>query len=533
MKLKLISGILLSIFLVSCKTDTLVTYEVIPAPQSVEYKSGVLKLDKVVKVAYSADLSKEASFIKEALKSDFGVEAELVKEAKNADISLVMGKQGTSEKEDGYSVNVSSKGIKVSSSSATGIFYGIQTLRQIIQKKEEMLIVQKGTVSDSPRFSWRSFMLDEGRHFKGKEVVKQLLDEMALLKMNVFHWHLTEDQGWRIEIKKYPKLTEIGSFRDSTEINHFGSNVYDGKPHSGFYTQEDIKEIVAYAADRHILVVPEIEMPGHASAAIAAYPWLGTTGKQINVPCKFGVQYDIFNVTDPKVIEFFTDVIDEVIALFPSPVFHIGGDEVRYNQWNESPEVKSYMEKNNIKTPAELQVFFTNKISNILAAKNKRMMGWNEITGAKLHEYQSEKDTKEGNEKLADGTIVHFWKGDSSLILNTIHKGYDIVNSDNVYTYLDYDYKAISLQNAYDFNPIPAGLPKELETKVLGTGCQMWGEFIPTVESMNYKVYPRLAAYAEGGWTAAENKNYSRFKKALPHFLNRWSAMGIKYGPVE
>jgi hexosaminidase len=376
-------------------------------------------------------------------------------------------------------------------------------------------------------------MLDEGRHFKGKEVVKQLLDEMARLKMNVFHWHLTEDQGWRIEIKKYPMLTEVGSYRDSTEINHFGSNEYDGKPHQGFYTQDDIKEIVTYAADRHIMVVPEIEMPGHASAAIAAYPWLGTTGKKIKVPCKFGVQYDIYNVADPKVVNFLTDVIDEVITLFPSPVFHIGGDEVRYDQWNESPMVQSYMKKNDLATPAELQVYFTNTVSNILASKNKRMMGWNEITGAKLHEYQSEKDTKEGNEKLAAGTIVHFWKGDSSLIVSTLKKGYEVVNSFHEYTYLDYDYKSIPMEKAYNFNPIPAGLPTELQSKVLGTGCQMWGEFIPTTESMNYKVYPRIAAYAEVGWTEAGNKDYQKFKLALANFLTRWSSMGIKYGPTE
>lgn len=234
-------------------------------------------------------------------------------------------------------------------------------------------------------------MLDEGRHFKGKQVVKQLLDEMALLKMNVFQWHLIEDQGCRIEIKKYPKLTEVGSTRDSTEINHFSSNIYDGRLlHPG-----EIKEIVAYAADRHIQIVPEIEMPGHSSAAIAAYPWLGTTGKQIKVPCKLGVQYDIYNVADPKVIGFFNDVIDEVIALFPSSVIHIGGDEVRYDQWNASASVKSFMAKNKLKTPAELQVFFTNNISNMLLSRSKRMMGWNEITGDKLHEYQSDADTKE------------------------------------------------------------------------------------------------------------------------------------------
>lgn len=260
--------------------------------------------------------------------------------------------------------------------------------------------------------------------------------------------------------------------------------------------------------------------------------WLGTTGRQIKVPCKFGVQYDIYNVTDPRVIAFFNDVVDEVISLFPSPVIHIGGDEVRYDQWSASVPVKSFMAKNGLKTPAELQVFFTNNISGMLQAKNKRMMGWNDITGDKLHEYQSVADTKDVSQKLADGTIVQFWKGDSSLIVNTIKKGYEIVNSYHEYTYLDYDYKSIPLSKAYSFNPIPKGLPKVMEGKVLGLGCQMWGEFIPTTESMNLKVYPRLAAYAECGWTSQGKRNYDRFQKSLPYFLNRWKAKGIIYGPI-
>ncbi len=533
MKVNLISGICISLLMLSCKQEAPLNYQVIPTPQSVAYKTGHLELPSEVKIAFPESVKKEVDVLQEILSSDFNCRTILDPQNTLADIQLELNTGKTEKEKDGYSIDVSSKGIKITSGTSTGIFYGIQTLRQILRANEGKLTVQKGTISDYPAFEWRAFMLDEGRHFKGKEVVKQLLDEMARLKMNVFHWHLTEDQGWRIEIKKYPMLTEVGSYRDSTEINHFGSNEYDGKPHQGFYTQDDIKEIVTYAADRHIMVVPEIEMPGHASAAIAAYPWLGTTGKKIKVPCKFGVQYDIYNVADPKVVNFLTDVIDEVITLFPSPVFHIGGDEVRYDQWNESPMVQSYMKKNDLATPAELQVYFTNTVSNILASKNKRMMGWNEITGAKLHEYQSEKDTKEGNEKLAAGTIVHFWKGDSSLIVSTLKKGYEVVNSFHEYTYLDYDYKSIPMEKAYNFNPIPAGLPTELQSKVLGTGCQMWGEFIPTTESMNYKVYPRIAAYAEVGWTEAGNKDYQKFKLALANFLTRWSSMGIKYGPTE
>lgn len=533
MKLQSFLWIFLSTTLLSCKQTPPTEYQIIPEPQAIVYASGSLTLGESVKIAFPQEAVKEGELLKEYLLADFGMNAQTTEDGSGADITLQLNPEVKSANSEGYNLEVSKKQVIISSASNAGIFNGIQSLRQIIQKKEGGFIVQRGTITDAPAFSWRSFMLDEGRHFKGKQVVKQLLDEMALLKMNVFQWHLTEDQGWRIEIKKYPKLTEVGSYRDSTEINNFGSNLFDGKPHSGFYTQDDIRELVAYAADRHILVVPEIEMPGHSSAAIAAYPWLGTTGKQIKVPCKFGVQYDIYNVTDPKVIAFFNDVIDEVIALFPSQVIHIGGDEVRYDQWNASAQVKSFMAKNGLKTPAELQVFFTNDISNMLRGKNKRMMGWNDITGDKLHEYQSDADTKEVSQKLADGTIVQFWKGDSTLILNTIQKGYDIVNSYHEYTYLDYSYKSIPLAKAYSFNPIPKGLPQELQGKVLGLGCQMWGEFIPTVESMNLKVYPRIAAYAECGWTSPDKKNYERFQKSLPYFLNRWKAEGIVYGPLD
>ena len=533
MKLKLLLLIVLPGVFFGCKQTPPIEYQIIPEPQSITYSSGQFSLTESVKIAFSPAVDKEVGLLKEYLSEDFGMKIQTVENQKDADILLLLNPEVKMVNAGGYKLEVSKRKITIASDSNSGIFNGIQSLRQIIQKREGEFIVQQGIISDFPSFSWRSFMLDEGRHFKGKQVVKQLLDEMALMKMNVFQWHLTEDQGWRIEIRKYPKLTEIGSYRDSTEINHFHSNVYDGKPHSGYYTQAEIREIVAYGSDRHIRIVPEIEMPGHSSAAIAAYPWLGTTGKKIKVPCKFGVQYDIYNVTDPRVITFFNDVVDEVISLFPSPVIHIGGDEVRYDQWSASVPVKSFMAKNGLKTPAELQVFFTNNISGMLQAKNKRMMGWNDITGDKLHEYQSDADTKDVSQKLADGTIVQFWKGDTSLIVNTIKKGYEIVNSYHEYTYLDYDYKSIPLSKAYSFNPIPKGLPKDMEAKVLGLGCQMWGEFIPTVESMNLKVYPRLAAYAECGWSSQEKKNYDRFQKSLPYFLNRWKSKGISYGPIS
>lgn len=517
----------------ACKEAPTVDYLIIPQPNSISYTKGSFSFKKKAKVYFSDELENEAVLMKEYFDSDFGISFEEVDDEKSVDIILEIDKHYNSEKADGYKLAIGNKNIILSSNSRAGVLNGIQSLRQIVRTNKDKFIVQQGEINDYPAFSWRAFMLDEGRHFKGKEVVKNLLDEMSLLKMNVFHWHLTEDQGWRIEIKKYPKLTEVGSYRDSTEINHFHSEVFDGEPHSGFYTQEEIKEIVDYATKLHIMVVPEIEMPGHSSAAIAAYPWLGVTGKQISVPTRFGVQYDTYNVTDQRVLDFFNDVFDEIIELFPSQVIHIGGDEIRYNQWNDSYKVKSYMTKHGLNTPAELQVFFTNNISSLLKSKGKRMMGWNEITGARLHDYQTDEDTPESSQKLAEGTIVHFWKGDSALIINTLKSGYDVVNSFHEYTYLDYNYESIPLSKAYSFNPIPNGLPSNLEDKVLGLGCQMWGEFIPTVESMQTKVFPRIAAYAESGWTLPNNKNYNSFLESLNYYLKRWDKNGTVYGPLE
>ena len=523
--------LIISLLLVicSCRELPVEEYSIIPQPVEITYTQGQFKLKKSPAIAYPAELSNEAQLLQSYLSEDFSLQVKLREGKKSTDITLQLSSTVTPDEKEGYILDVTSGGILIKANSPAGILNGIQSLRQIIKSKNGRYVVRKAVITDYPAFSWRAFMLDEGRHFKGKNVVFDLLDNMAELKMNVFHWGLTNDQGWRIEINKYPKLTEIGAFRDSTEINHFHSNIFDGKPHGGFYTQAELKEVVEYAAKRHIMVVPEINMPGHASAAIAAYPWLGTSGEQIKVPTYFGVMYDIYNVADPKVLQFLEDVIDEVTAIFPAPIIHVGGDEVRYDHWRESPFIRAYMAKNKLNTPTDLQIHFTNNISKMLAAKKRRMMGWNEITGAKLHEYQPEADTKV-EQQLAEGTVVHFWKGDPTLMKQVIEMGYDVVNSTHDYTYLDYPYESISLEKAYSFNPVLEGLTAEQSKKILGLGCQMWCEFVPTVERLNYQVYPRLAAYAETGWTQMSNKNYECFQKRLNYFFERWKSKGVEYG---
>ncbi len=508
-----------------CAASQLYAVNIIPRPSEVKTTGANFSLtDQTAIIAGKS--ATEAGFLQQTLAVEYGLHLSAASKAASNYIRLDLQPQlSTDLGQEGYTLHADNNGVIITAATNAGVFYGIQSLRQIISANGNTYTISGIDIKDKPRFGWRAFMLDEARHFKGVATVKQLLDEMALLKMNTFHWHLTDDQGWRIEIKKYPLLTKIGSHRDSSQTA-FGSKIYRLVPHGGYYTQDQIKDIIQYATERHINIVPEIEMPGHASAAIAAYPWLGTRHEQIAVPAQFGVHYNVFNVTDPKVIGFLQDVLQEVMTLFPSKVIHIGGDEVKYDQWKADSGVVKYMREHHLSSPADLQIAFTNSISNYLAANNRRMMGWNEIMGVKLHEYNDANDVA-GTEKLAPQTIVHFWKGELSLIRDAVSKGYDVVNSYHSYTYLDYDFK---LDKAYGFDPIPAGLETQYHSKILGFGCQMWGEFIPDAQSMNVRVYPRLAAYAEVGWTMPANKNFAEFQQALNFFYSRWKKAGINYG---
>ncbi len=510
-----------------------------PRPNQYEFAKGHLNLNNEIKIfGNTPKLDEMVSYTTKTILEDAGLRliASPVK-TNSAFLKLELEDMKPESDMEGYTVEINRKGITIRASNETGIFYGVQTIRQMIlagKTPDGDCLLPIVKIKDRPRFAWRAFMLDEARYFKGKEQVKKLLDEMAMLKMNVFHWHLVDDQGWRVEIKKYPLLTEIGSKRTSTQIGpmKWKSPVQSGEPHEGFYTQDEIREIVDYATERHITIVPEIEMPGHSTAAIAAYPWLGTSGERIEVPVVFGVGKDVYNVADPKVYKFLTDVLDEVMTLFPSKVIHIGGDEVRYDNWKRSETVRAYMAEKNLQTPADLQIYFTNSISRYLQTKGRRMMGWNEIMGHKLHDYQDKTDT-ETREELARETIIHFWKGDIKLAENAASRGYQIVNSLHSSTYLDYDYKSISLKDAYLFEPVPDGLGAEYHAKIIGTGCQMWGEWIPTIGNMDFQVFPRIAAYSEVGWTMKENKDYGRFKAVLPYLLKIWTKHNIYFAPLE
>lgn len=519
---------------------------IIPMPLQIKVDAGKFTITPETLILADTASAETAKYLKVLLTSVVDLTYEIqdrnsLKEYENAIVIKTAPELTEQLGDEGYTLLVEKNGVEISAATSTGQFYGIQTLRQLLPEQIENkvksskldLSVHYIQIVDRPRFSWRAFMLDEARHFKGMAVVKKLLDQMALHKMNVFHWHLTDDQGWRIEIKKYPKLTEIGSKRNDSMIGGWGSDQFSGEPHEGFYTQEQIKEIIQYANERHISVVPEIEMPGHSASAIASYSWLGTIGEEIDVPVTFGKGYDIYNVANPNVEKFLKDVLIEVMELFPSKIIHIGGDEVGYDKWKASETVQAFMEKEGLKSPADLQISFTNRISNFIESHGRRMMGWNEILGgASLHNYHNEEDTKT-SQKLAQNSLIHFWKGDLVLAVEALTKGYDIVNSLHSETYLDYDYESIPLEKAYNYNPIPEGLDSTLYDKVLGMGCQMWGEWIPTVERMEYQVYPRLSAYAEVSWTEKDRKNFTNFIKRLQVMKKRWEIQGIKFANLD
>lgn len=413
---------------------------------------------------------------------------------------------------------------ELKASCRNGMLYALSTLLQLIERDGVQNKLPGCEIYDYPAFGWRAFMLDEARHFHGTEQVKKLLDEMVQLKMNIFHWHLVDDPGWRLQIKKYPLLTSVGARSNfsfmSRKITPLDTDSLDLSV-KWYYTQNEIKDIVRYAAERGITIIPEIEVPGHVSASVYAYPWLGASSKRADTV----VAGDLYDVTDPKVEQFLFDVLDEVMALFPGKIVHIGGDEANYAHWQNDPAINAFMKKENIPTYMDLQIWSINRLSKYIASKGARMMGWNEITGDNVREEAHVQ--KSQSEKLAPGTIVQFWDGAVSLINKSLGQGYDVVNSNRFFTYLDYPYEVTSLEKMYSFNPVPEGVAPADSKKVLGLGAQIWGEYTPTAERLNYQVFPRIGALAEAAWTARENKTgYALFKERLEVLEWRWKELG-------
>ncbi len=426
---------------------------------------------------------------------------------------------------EGYRLLVSPQAVTIESCEPGGVFYGIQSFRQLLpasversqRVSSEDWSLPAQAILDRPRFSWRGFMLDEGRHFQGKETVLRMLDLMALQKLNVFHWHLTDDQGWRIEIKKYPRLAEVGSQRAGTSKTILGKE-HDHIPHGGYYTQTHIHEIVEYAAERQITIVPEIEVPGHSRAALAAYPQFSCTGGPFEVATHFGIYPDIYCAGKEEVFSFLEDILDEVLDLFPSPYIHIGGDEAPKLRWKKCADCQWRLREEGLKDEHALQGYFTNRMMAYLHSKGRRGLGWNEIL----------------QEGLIDGAGVQFWAHGRQALLKAIRSGsHPVIMSTYLDTYLDHSYSLMPLSRAYRYEPVPAELGEEETVSILGLEFPLWTEWVPNRDRLDYQAYPRLTAMAETGWTSRERKDWADFLKRLETFLQRLDILGVRYAPLE
>ncbi|UDQ99210.1 beta-N-acetylhexosaminidase [Lentisphaerota bacterium WC36G] len=437
--------------------------------------------------------------------------------------------------EEGYILEVTPKNVVIKASTAKGAFYATQSLRQMLpvsMEKEVLNItaikIPAVKIADEPRFKWRGMMLDSCRHFTEVSDIKKIIDLMAMYKMNTFHWHLTEDQGWRLAIDKYPLLTEKGAFRKDTLLTHnrtLGKKdaKWAGKSYGNFYSKEEAKDIVKYAAERFITVIPEIELPGHSVAAVHAYPWLSCEGKDKAVWTRWGISDDIYCAGKESTFKFLEDVLTETMDIFPSKIIHIGGDEAKKNKWKKCQLCQKRIKDNNLKDEHELQSYFIKRINKFVQSKGREIIGWDEIL--------------EGG--LAEGAMVMSWRGTRGGI-KAAKMGHNVVMTPGSHCYFDH-YQSKNKANeplaiggftnvakVYQFNPTN-GLNKEEAKFIQGGQANVWHEYIRDQKYREYMIFPRLLALSEAVWTPMEKKNYDDFKKRLEKHYKRFDTLGVNY----
>jgi len=424
----------------------------------------------------------------------------------------------------GYRIAIGHGKIEVAARTARGLFYGGATVWQLLTPdaiRNTPAHVADGSIVDHPRFAWRGLMLDSARHFQSVTDIKKLIDWMSLNKLNVLHWHLSDDQGWRIEIPQYPELVKIGACRQVVGPDAALTGGPD-KPYCGFYTDAEVRDIVHYAAERFIDVVPEIDIPGHSQAAIAAYPWLGVTGKRPRVSTDWGINTWLLK-PDARSVKFVDDVMDHVMALFPSKYIHIGGDEAAKDQWEASPEVRAHMKKLGLANMEQLQGWFTTQVANYLQKHGRTAVGWDEI----LHG------------KAPASAVVMSWNAPSGAV-EALQQGHDVVMSSSPTLYLDHYQSDLhdeppgrpdveSLKDVYDYNPVPNGATAAEAQHILGVQANLWAEYMPTFARVQHAVFPRIAALSEIAWSPASTHDWSGFLQRMPAELARYRALGIEY----
>ena len=506
---------------------------IIPKPLSVKETSGSFIIGKDTKIYVDVNnksLKKIGEMLSAQLKLETGY-AISVNEKKGivAKNSIVLTQNGATDTlgTEGYNLSVRLDKIIIKSVHPTGVFYGMQTLFQLLPVKsvtinKNSFFIPCVEIIDKPRFGWRGMMLDVGRYFYSVDFIKKYIDYLAMHKMNSFHWHLTEDHGWRIEIKKYPKLTQIGAWREGTQYDRATSQV-DKNPHGGYYTQDQIRDVVAYASDRFVNIVPEIEMPGHTMAALVAYPELSCTGGPFKMPLYWNIQKDVYCAGNEQTFKFLEDVLSEVADLFPSPIIHIGGDECPKDRWKLCSKCQARMKAEGLKDERELQSYFIRRIENFLLTKNKRIIGWDEIL--------------EGG--LAPNAAVMSWRGIQGGI-EAARQHHDVVMSPVDYSYFDY-YQGepylepvafgglLTLEKVYSYEPVPVELNSDEVKFIKGVQANVWSEFIHSSEKVEYMSFPRVAALAEVGWTDPKLKSWEDFKRRMEDQYQRYDQVGLNY----
>lgn len=504
-------------------------YNIVPLPQTITMQQGkpfILSSQTIIVYNGNDDAMKtNADFLAEYINVITGFKPSVSTTKIKGSNSIVLSIDPKIKGKEEYKFIVTDKQVNISGSTSAGVFYGIQTLRKSLpleETKQNEVTLPAVKIQDSPLFGYRGVMLDCGRHFFPVSFVKKFIDILALHNLNTFHWHLSEDQGWRIEIKKYPKLTEIGSMRSGTVVGH-NSDVDDNIPYGGFYTQEQAKDIVEYARKRHITVIPEIDLPGHTRALLASYPEMGCTQGPYTVGHNWGVYQDVLCLGNEKIYPFLEDIIDELCEIFPSEYFHIGGDESPTIRWENCDRCKALAKEKGVDVK-KLQGVFTNRIEKYINSKGKKIIGWDEILHGDINQ---------------SATIMS-WTGVTPGV-KAANAGHDVIFSPGEYAYIDhYQTKEIGnepmaiggylpVEKVYSFNPLPDSMSVEARKHIIGVQANLWTEYIPYETQAEYMLLPRVAALSEVQWLPANKKDYSKFHERVTRLARLYDKYGYTY----
>ena len=506
----------------------------VPAPADIEYLDSETKILGDIAIDYNADDTKLENIIGLAQSElkDIGYNTGLSESSEPRTIISVSVDESISNTAESYDLDIIPDGITLSGSDHAGVFYGLQTLIQILEtaKTENLSTLTSVSIKDSPRFKWRGMMLDVARHMFPADFVKRYIDIIAEHKMNVFHWHLTEDQGWRMPIEKYPKLEKISAWRKETLIGHYTDKPrrFDGKRYGGFYTKEEILDVIDYASKRSVTIVPEIEMPGHATAALSAYPELSCTGGPHEVETLWGIHKEVYCAGNEETFVFLENILREVSDIFPGPYIHIGGDECPKTRWKKCKKCQKRIADEGLKDEHELQSYFIKRIEKVLEKFDKKLIGWDEIL--------------EGG--LAPNAIVHSWRGMDGGI-EAANAGHGVVMSPTTYAYFDYyqsDDKEneplaiggnLPLDKVYEFEPVPDKIDSDKRHLILGGQGNLWTEYVSTGEKAEYMILPRMCALAEVVWSPRKKRDYADFVNRLGDHLKRLDRKKLNYRKLD